>query len=140
MSAQVAALNEALSRYVPPPMRHVAAFFMRVLQLLRETFSDDATGKLSWQAFLSMLLAYELCQYVRRTASLSDTAFLAFIGLIALLVYGPTANLANYMKGLYGGFRTPDTQNNTQNNLGIADATQNVVPPIPDINSPEPQP
>ena len=128
-------LNPYLSRYVPPRMRHVAAFFLRCLHLLRETFSDDATGKLSWQAFIGCYLSYELSLYLRRTVTLTDVCFVALIALLALLLYGPSKNLENFYKGLYGGFRTPDTQNNVQNNLGPADATQNVVPPIPDINS-----
>lgn len=121
-------------------MGNVAAFIMRGLRLAKETFSDDATGKLSWQAFMAMALTYRLCKYLEQIKQLSDTAFLSFIGLIALLVYGPTLNLSNYMKGIYGGFRTPDTQNNTQNNTAPVDATQNVVPPAVDINNPNPQP
>ena len=106
-------------------MRHVAAFLMRGLHLLRETFSDDATGKLSWQAFIGCYLSYELALYLRRTATLSDVAFCALIALLALLLYGPSKNLENFYKGIYGGFRTPDTQNNTQTNVGTASSTIN---------------
>jgi hypothetical protein len=113
---------------------------MRCLQLLRETFSDDATGKLSWQAFIGVYLSHELALYLRRTTALTDVAFVALIALLALLLYGPSKNLENFYKGLYGGFRTTETQNNVQNNLGATDATQNVVPPIPDINSDFPDP
>jgi hypothetical protein len=120
-------------------MRHVAAFFAGFYLVLRETFSDDATGKLSWQAFMAMVLVRELCLYVRRS-ELSDAAFCALIALIALLVYGPTQNLANYFKGVFGGFKIPDTQNNIQHNQPGAEGTQNGVPPVADINNPNPQP
>lgn len=127
-------------------MKHVVAFFVGIYHILWETFSDDATGKLSWQAFIGVYMSYELSEYIARTATLSDVAFVALVALLALLLYGPTKNLENFYKGITGGFRTPDTQNNTQNNVGSTAAVQNTAPaepPVPlaeDINSTLPNP
>jgi hypothetical protein len=108
---------------------------MRVLHLVGETFSDDATGKLSWQAFIGVYLSYELALYLHRVASLSDVAFCALIALLALLLYGPSKNLENFYKGIYGGFRTPENQTNNQTNVGTGDPTLNGgVLPVTDIN------
>ena len=124
-------------------MRHVAAFLMRLLHGLAETFSDDATGKLSWQAFIGVYLSYELSLYLRRTTTLTDVAFVALIALLALLLYGPSKNLENFYKGIYGGFKTPDTQTVNQTNVGTDSSTVNgdaPTVPVVDINSVTPAP
>jgi hypothetical protein len=120
-------------------MKHVVAFFVGFYHVLWETFSDDATGKLSWQAFIGVYLSVELGKYIERSMGLSDIAFVALIALIALLLWGPTKNLENFYKGIYGGFRTPDTAIVTDTTK-VDSANTTVNQPATDINSTDPNP
>jgi len=122
-------------------MKHVVAFFVGAYHRLLEAFSDDATGKLSWQSFIGIALAYELASYIGRQTVLTDPQFLGLIALIALLVYGPAVNLMNFYKSLGGGFKqAPETAIVTDNTQ--VDSTNTTVnsPPVEDINNPSPQP
>ena len=130
-------INHKECRSVSLPMGRIAAFFLHLWHKLLETFSDDATGKLTWTSFMGIYMVREICFYVARMDKLSDPEFIAFVALTALFVYGPTVNLTNYFKGVFGGFKTPETQITSQDTQ-VASANTTVNSPPKDINDANP--
>lgn len=104
-------------------------------------FANDATSKLDWRSFMGIYLVITIGRYVERSNHLSDLAFIALCVLQALFIYGPTADLQNYFKGIFGGFKVPESQTVVQNNAGDGSTVNGpAVAQEADINSATPNP
>ncbi len=113
-------------------MKYAVAFF----SALKEFFQNDATGKLDYRFLLGIWFAWHLGRYISRVDHLSDWSFLGLCALQALYIYGPSAELLSYFKGVYGGFRTPDTSITTDSTQ--VDSESTTVNSKKDINDEDP--